>query len=132
MNEDWLKISIPMENVKFHAVHEIDEMKNDQKIDLADNFFNFKLDLFAGFLAVCFLCLLLKFLIVLHPKSLNRSQMSLSRLIRNFAIFSLSSSAKHRIASLRLLVLFFNQFLWLSALVVTSSISTDTVVVDTR
>lgn len=64
VNEDWLKISIPMRAEKFLAVHEMEEIKKDAKTDLVNNFINFKLDLFAGFLSICFLCLFLKFLIV--------------------------------------------------------------------
>ena len=132
MNEDWLKISIPMKNEEFHAFHDLDEVKNDQKSDLADSFFSFKLNLLGGFLSACLVCLLVKFLIIVCQKSSRGRPMRLGRIIRNFATVSFSSSAKYRIAALSMLVLFFDQFLWFATIVATSSIKTDTVIVDTR
>ena len=132
MNEDWLKISIPMKNQEFHAFHEIEELRNDEKVDLIDNFFSFKLDLLAGFLSACLVCLLVKFLIIVCQKGRRGRPMKLGRIIRNFATVSFSSSAKYRIVALSMLALFFDQFLWFATIVATSSIKTDTVIVDTR
>lgn len=146
VNEGWLKISsVPMLNEEFHAVHEIDGVKNHKKLDLVNNFINFKLNLFAGFLCVCLLCLVLKFLIVSSKikkrdpvpqasstNNLNESRPNWTQVIRKFATVSFAPFFKYRIASLSLLLLFYDQFLWLSTLVVTSSINTDTVIVDTR
>lgn len=132
INEDWLKITIPIRNEEFRAVQELEEVKNFKKIDLFRNFFHFKLGLFSCFLGICFLYFFFRFLVVLHKKNFGWRQMKLGRIIQKFAIVSLSSSSKYRIAVLSLLALFFQEFLWFSAMVVTSSIKTDTVLVDTR
>ena len=134
MNEAWLKITNPLVNDDFRAIHELEETKNDQKVDLVNNFFNLKLNLFGGFLGICLLCLLFKFLIIFCKrikKNTAECQTTPAQLIRKFVVVSFSS-ARHRIAALSLLALFFEQFLWFFNILVTLTIKTDTVIVDTR
>ena len=130
MNENWLKLSVPIRHEDFHSFHELDEVKAHQKVDVIENFFSLKLNLLACFLAVCLMYLLFKFLVVFfRGRNLKRQNMKIVRLIRKFEAVSFSS--RHHIAALTLLVLFFNQFWWFFTLMVTLSIKTDTVLVDT-
>ena len=126
-----------MQNDELLAAHTLEETKNDKKIDLMDNFLNFKLNLFAGFLCVCLLCLLFKVLIVcckrgikLCQKNFRARRTSPGQLSRKFLAIAFSN--KRRIAALSLFLLFYDQFLWFSGNLVTSSIKTDKVIVDTR
>ena len=132
IDEDWLKTTKPMGNGEFYALQFLEDNKNNEKIDLVDNFFTFKLVLLATFLISCALVWFLKFFIVFYKRIFRKRQMNFVQFVRKFASVFVSSSTKYRITALSVLVLFFSQFLWFSALVVTSSIKTDTVIVDTR
>ena len=132
VNEDWLKVSIPLRNEEFHTLQFLKETKSNAKTDLVDNLINFKLNLFAGFLTVCFLCLAFKFLVVFYKKNFKEKQLKFAQLVQKFAVVSFSFSSKFQIAALNLFVLFFGQFLWFSTLLATSTIKTETVIVDTR
>lgn len=137
IEESWLKISLPTQNKGFSVIQQIGERNEKSKFDLISN-----LDLGAkvwfSFLTIVVISLMIKYCLYSMQQSIKKSKKikkfkkKFWHKIKKFLVNFIKISFKQvsTLSVLGFFVVFFDLFLWLSELMITNNIKTNTVVLD--